>query len=100
MCVDKQEQLTKAYYLRAKTRLSRLKIEPARADLRAAWSLEPPEVTAKLLRQLERDIDFAQKERVRSNKRIAKEIAKIADAAMSKLDGAQLQALGHLQEPE
>lgn len=65
---ERQEQLTKAYYLRAKTRLSRMKIEPTRADVRAAWSLEPPEATAKLLRQLEREVSLAEKEKIRSNK--------------------------------
>mmetsp|Transcript_4490 Transcript_4490/g.9124 ORF Transcript_4490/g.9124 Transcript_4490/m.9124 type:complete len:350 (+) Transcript_4490:1-1050(+) len=92
--VEGREQLTKAYYLRAKTRLSRMRIEPARSDAREAWALEPPEATAKLLRQLDREIDTAKKEILRSNKKIAKEIAKFADAAMSNLDAAQLEGLG------
>jgi len=92
------EQLAKAYYLRAKTRLSRMRIEPARSDARAAWALEPPEATAKLLRQLDREIDAAHKELLRSNKKIAKEIAKFADAAMSGLETAQMEALGQTAE--
>lgn len=91
---EQQEQLTKALYLRAKTRLSRMRIEPARQDLQAAWALSPPEATADLLRRLEREIDQAQKEKVRSNKKLAKEIAKFADNVMSGLDESQLAALG------
>lgn len=94
---ERLEQLTKAYYLRAKTRLSRMRIEPARADAREAWALEPSEATAKLLRQLEREIEAARKELVRSNKKIAKEIAKFADSAMSALDTSQLEALGQTE---
>merc|ERR1712167_474483 len=90
---EKREQLTKAYYLRAKTRLSRMRIAQARADVRSAWALEPPAATAKLLKQVEREIDIAEKEKIRSNKRIAKEIANFADTAMSQMDGAQLEVI-------
>ncbi|CAE7559731.1 rnhA [Symbiodinium natans] len=81
-----KEQLVKAYYLRAKTRLSRQRIEPARNDLAAAAALRPGEATAALLRQAERELEAVQKEKVRSNKKLAKEIAKFADAAMSGLE--------------
>eukprot|EP00439_Symbiodinium_sp_Y106_P073214 s828_g13.t1 len=89
-----KEQLVKAFYLRAKTRMSRQRIEPARSDLAAAAALRPAEATAKLLRQAERELEAVQKEKVRSNKKLAKEIAKFADSAMSGLSEAELAALG------
>jgi len=91
--VEQREQLTKAYYLRAKTRLARLKLEPARSDLREAKALEPPTAMRGLLAQLERELELAQREQVRSNKHIAKEVAKWADQAMSQLDPSALAAL-------
>ncbi|CAE7490716.1 rnhA [Symbiodinium microadriaticum] len=89
-----KEQLVKAFYLRAKTRMSRQRIEPARSDLAAAAALRPAEATATLLRQAERELEAVQKEKVRSNKKLAKEIAKFADSAMSGLSEAELAALG------
>ena len=77
------EQLIKAYYLRAKTRLSRQRVAPARADLRSAWALGPKAGTAALLRQAEQEVDKMEKEKLRSNKKLAKEIAKLADTAMA-----------------
>lgn len=90
----RREQLTKAYYLRAKARLVRMRVGPARADVREAWALEPAEATAKLLRQVEREIDAAQKEQARSNRKLAKEIANFAESAMQHLDGAALEERG------
>merc|ERR1719203_300838 len=90
---EQQEQLAKAYYLRAKTRLARMKLEPARGDLREARALQPPAAMLGVLQQLERDIEVAHKEQVRSNKHIAKEVAKWADKAMSNLDASALAAL-------
>lgn len=93
-----RDGLVKAYYMRAKGRLARMRIGPARADIKAAMDLDPPDPTAKLLRQLERECETAQKEQMRSNKKIAKEIAKLADGAMSQLDEAQLaEAFGGAQ---
>ncbi|CAE7035799.1 rnhA [Symbiodinium sp. CCMP2592] len=89
-----KEQLVKAFYLRAKTRMSRQRIEPARSDLAAAAALRPAEATATLLRQAERELEAVQREKVRSNKKLAKEIAKFADSAMSGLSEAELAALG------
>lgn len=77
------EQLIKAHYLRAKTRILRQRPEPARADLRSAWALGPAPGTAALLRQAEREVDVMEKEKLRSNKKLAKEIAKLADTAMA-----------------
>lgn len=91
---ERVEQLTKAYYLRAKTRVSRGKFEPARADLAEARGLNPGEAQTRLLDQLGREILQAQKEQVRSNKRIAKEVAKWADQAMSNLTPEALEAIG------
>lgn len=88
-----KEQLIKAYYLRAKTRISRQRPEPARAD-RSAWAVGPSTATAALLRQAERDVEIMEKEKVRSNKKLAKEIAKLADVAMSGLDEEQLASFG------
>ncbi|CAK9008849.1 unnamed protein product [Durusdinium trenchii] len=88
------EQLIKAHYLRAKTRISRQRPEPARGDLRRAWALGPSAATAALLRQAEREVDIMEKEKVRSNKKLAKEIAKLADVAMSGLDDDQLASFG------
>lgn len=93
---ERREQLLKALYLRAQTRLARFRIGSAREDVKEAWALGPPEATGRLLRELEARIDRAQQEQLRSNKRIAKEIAKFADAAMSGLDTAQLAALGQV----
>merc|ERR1719210_2370930 len=90
---EQKEQLAKAYFLRAKTRLARLKLEPARSDLREALALEPAAAMVGLLQQLERDIEVAHREQVRSNKHIAKEVAKWADKAMASLDAAGLAAL-------
>ncbi|CAK9008848.1 Ribonuclease HI [Durusdinium trenchii] len=83
-----------AHYLRAKTRISRQRPEPARGDLRRAWALGPSAATAALLRQAEREVDIMEKEKVRSNKKLAKEIAKLADVAMSGLDDDQLASFG------
>jgi len=58
---ERQEQLTKAYYLRAKTRLARKKIESARRDLFEARALNPLGPMAALLAQLEGDILIAQR---------------------------------------
>ncbi|CAK0884921.1 unnamed protein product [Prorocentrum cordatum] len=91
---ERREQLLKAHCLRAKTRLARMRVGPAREDVAAAWALGPPEATAGLLRQLERDVAAAEKEKLRSNRRIAKEIAKFTDAAMSQMSGEQARALG------
>lgn len=91
---ERHEQKAKALFLRAKARLARLRVAPARADLKEALALDPPEAMCKQLRQLEREIELAQREQVRSNKRLAKEIAKFADSAMSQMDEAQLAALG------
>lgn len=90
---EQKEQLAKAYFLRAKTRLARLKLDSARSDLREAKALEPVAAMVGLLQQLERDIEVAQREQVRSNKHIAKEVAKWADKALSSLDSAGLAAL-------
>jgi len=90
---EQTKQLITAHYLRAKTRLSRLKFEQARADLQAAWALNPPEATANLLRQLEREIEVGKKEQTQSNKRIAKEFSKWADKAMTNMDPAALAAV-------
>lgn len=90
---EQREQLTKAYYLRAKTRLARTKLDLARGDLREARTLQPSPAMGALLQQLERDIEIAEKESVRSNKKIAKEISKWADTALSTLDGSALAAL-------
>lgn len=90
---ERKEQLTKAYYLRAKTRLARMKFTLARADVAEAWKLEPPDATAKLLRQFEREVDIAQKELERSNKKLAKEISRFAESAMAHLAPEQLVAL-------
>jgi len=90
---EQKEQLTKAYYLRAKTRLSRLKLDPARRDLNEAKSLQPTGPITGLLQQLERDIHLAHKDQVRSNKCIAKAVAKWADQAMTNLDTSALAAL-------
>ncbi|CAJ1346599.1 unnamed protein product [Effrenium voratum] len=87
-----KEQLVKAYYLRAKTRILRQRPEPARADLRCAWALRPESTAA--LRQAERELELMEKEKVRSNKQLAKEIAKLADVAMSGLDEEQLASFG------
>eukprot|EP00933_Yihiella_yeosuensis_P072115 TRINITY_DN80420_c0_g1_i1.p1 TRINITY_DN80420_c0_g1~~TRINITY_DN80420_c0_g1_i1.p1 ORF type:complete len:406 (+),score=106.66 TRINITY_DN80420_c0_g1_i1:44-1261(+) len=91
---ERRDQLVKAYYLRAKTRLARLRIEPARADIKSAWELDPPEATAKLLRQMEREVEVTLKEKVRSNKKLAKEIAKLADQAFGSMSESQLAAMG------
>jgi len=91
---ERREQLIKAHYLRARTRLARLRIEPARADLAGAIALDPPEATGKLLRQLQRDIDVAERDRMQSNKKIAKEVAKFAEQAMAHLSEEQIAAMG------
>eukprot|EP00929_Paragymnodinium_shiwhaense_P013680 TRINITY_DN121525_c0_g1_i1.p1 TRINITY_DN121525_c0_g1~~TRINITY_DN121525_c0_g1_i1.p1 ORF type:complete len:386 (+),score=125.37 TRINITY_DN121525_c0_g1_i1:152-1309(+) len=88
------EQLVKAYYLRAKTRLARFRFEAANADIAEARGLQPTTANERLLQQLEREILVAQKEYVRSNKVLAREMAKFADAAMSNMDEAALAALG------
>lgn len=97
MQTECKEQLIKAYYLRAKTRISRQRPEPARADIRSAWAVGPSTATAALLRQAERDVEIMEKEKVRSNKKLAKEIAKLADVAMSGLDEEQLASFGGKQ---
>eukprot|EP00930_Biecheleria_cincta_P049984 TRINITY_DN35175_c0_g1_i1.p1 TRINITY_DN35175_c0_g1~~TRINITY_DN35175_c0_g1_i1.p1 ORF type:complete len:440 (+),score=95.60 TRINITY_DN35175_c0_g1_i1:95-1414(+) len=98
---EQQEQLVKIYYLRARTRLARMKLESARRDLIEAQSLNPAAPMAALLQQLERDIELAQREQTKSNKRIAKEVAKWADKAITNLDPAALLALdGHAGEEE
>lgn len=79
---ERRDALLKAFFLRAKGRVARMRIGPATADLQAAWALDPPDATAKLLRQLERDLAAAKKEQARSNKRIAKEIAKLAESQL------------------
>jgi len=90
---EQREQLTRAYYLRARTRLARSKLAPARNDLAEALALQPPPALESLLRQLERDLELAQREQARSNRRLAKEVAKWADQAMSGLDAQALAAL-------
>eukprot|EP00927_Polykrikos_kofoidii_P032486 TRINITY_DN27663_c0_g1_i2.p1 TRINITY_DN27663_c0_g1~~TRINITY_DN27663_c0_g1_i2.p1 ORF type:complete len:576 (+),score=130.64 TRINITY_DN27663_c0_g1_i2:114-1841(+) len=90
---EQREQLTKAYFMRSKTRLARMKLEQARSDVKEAKSLEPAAAMISLLQQLERDIDSAQKEQVRSNKKIAKEVAKWADKAMSGMNDTALAAM-------
>eukprot|EP00927_Polykrikos_kofoidii_P032485 TRINITY_DN27663_c0_g1_i1.p1 TRINITY_DN27663_c0_g1~~TRINITY_DN27663_c0_g1_i1.p1 ORF type:complete len:625 (+),score=142.67 TRINITY_DN27663_c0_g1_i1:114-1988(+) len=90
---EQREQLTKAYFMRSKTRLARMKLEQARSDVNEAKSLKPAAAMVSLLQQLERDIDSAQKEQVRSNKKIAKEVAKWADKAMSGMDEAAIAAM-------
>mmetsp|Transcript_74121 Transcript_74121/g.241001 ORF Transcript_74121/g.241001 Transcript_74121/m.241001 type:complete len:373 (-) Transcript_74121:46-1164(-) len=91
---ERRKHLAKALFLRAKTRLARLRIEPARADVREAWSLDPPEDTAKELRSLEKNIDITHKREQISTKRLHKEICKMADAAMSNLTTEQLASFG------
>lgn len=91
---ERRKYLAKALFLRAKTRLARLRIEPARADVREAWSLDPPEDTAKELRSLEKNIDITHKREQISTKRLHKEICKMADAAMSNLTTEQLASFG------
>lgn len=95
---DHKDQLTKAFYLRAKTKIARFRLEPARSDIQDAWQLEPNEATSSLLRQLERELELAQREKVRSNKRLAKEIAKLADSAFSGLSEIQLAGFGSIRE--
>jgi len=94
MQAESKEQLIKAHFLRAKTRISRQRPEPAREDLRSAWALKPSTATAALLRQAEREVEIMEKEKVKSNKKLAKEIAKLADVAMSGLDDEQLASFG------
>jgi len=89
-----KEQLIKCFCLRARTRLARMRVEAARTDVTAAWALEPSDASGKLLRQLESEVGAAQREQTRSNKRLAKEIAKFADGVMSGLSREQLEALG------
>jgi len=82
---ERPAKLCKAYYLRARSRLARNKFEAARQDCQACWQLEAPD-TSSLLRQLERDIEVQQQEFLRSNKKIAKEVAKWADSAFSQME--------------
>lgn len=91
---ERREQIGKAHYLRAKARLARMRCELARADIQMALDTEPPEATVKLLRHLEREVDAAKKEQLRSNRRLAKEIAKFADSAMEGLDQEALESFG------
>jgi len=91
---ERKEQLTKCFCLRARTRLARMRVEPARTDITAAWALQPSDASSKLLRQLETEADAAQREQTRSNRHLAKEIAKFADGVMTGLSSAQIEALG------
>merc|ERR1719468_708947 len=91
---ERNEQLIKCFCLRARTRLARMRVEAARVDITAAWPLEPSDASSKLLRQLESEVWAAQREQTRSNKRLAKEIAKFADGVMSGLSSSQIEALG------
>eukprot|EP00746_Dinoflagellata_sp_MGD_P015610 gnl/MRDRNA2_/MRDRNA2_134759_c0_seq1.p1 gnl/MRDRNA2_/MRDRNA2_134759_c0~~gnl/MRDRNA2_/MRDRNA2_134759_c0_seq1.p1 ORF type:complete len:449 (-),score=97.85 gnl/MRDRNA2_/MRDRNA2_134759_c0_seq1:46-1392(-) len=83
---EKREQLTKAYYLRAKTRAARSKYDLANADIQASLAQNPSAETKRLLDLLEREITLSHKEQVQSNKRIAKEISKWANSAMENMD--------------
>merc|ERR1712039_454776 len=94
---ERRKQLAKAYFLRAKTRLARLRVQPARADVREAWKLEPPEDTAKELSGLEKTIALEERRQRISNKRLRSEICKLADAAMSNLTSKQLASFGQVE---
>lgn len=96
---DLRQLLVKAHFLRAKTRLSRLKLVQARADLAKAWSLRPLEEMVKELRTLEQKIEAAHKQEAASNKRLRREMCKLADAAMSNLTEQQMSSLAGVMPP-
>lgn len=81
---ERREKCMKAYYLRAKTRCARQKYESARQDVEACITLNVPD-SAPMLQQLSAQIDREQKDVVRSNKVLAKEISKWADGAFGNM---------------
>ncbi|CAD7923057.1 unnamed protein product [Amoebophrya sp. A120] len=84
---DAREKVSKAYFLRAKTKLARKKFDHAQRDVQSGKELLLMDGRPDLeFRKLEREIVIARKSFVQGNKSIAREIAKWADSALDDLN--------------